>query len=90
MIVITLKTLWVQRNCSYEGEYAPECVCATDEYSIEDNEDWFDEQCRLKLEELGNEISSHLIIDIELNQEQLAKMLNDVPTIKGDIKQGDI
>ena len=82
-----LKTLWIQRKCSYEGEFAPECLLAVDEYCYEENSNWFDMEIVDKLDENDSDIISHKIIDIEVDQERIAKLLNNVPTIKGKINE---
>ena len=81
-----LKTLWIQRKCSYEGEYAPECLVAVDEYCYDDNPDWFDNKVSDELEENKSDIDSHVIIDIVVGEDRIVKLLNDNPVIKGEIK----
>lgn len=83
-----LKTLWIQRKCSYEGEYAPECLVAVDEYCYDDNPDWFDHKVVGELEVNKGDIESHKIIDIVVEQDHIAKLLNDNPVIKGEINNG--
>lgn len=36
--------LFVQRKCSYEGQYAPELFAAMDEYGYDENPDYLIEQ----------------------------------------------
>lgn len=81
-----LKTLWIQRTCGYEGEYAPECLAVVDEYNYNESSLWFDKECIRLLVEVKDCISSHKIIDIEVDQEQIAKLLNDISSITGEIK----
>jgi len=41
--------LFVQRKCSYEGQYAPELFAAIDEYGNDDNPDYLiDEEAKAK------------------------------------------
>ncbi len=35
--------LFAQRNCRYDGEYAPELLAAIDEYGDDDNPEFIDE-----------------------------------------------
>lgn len=81
-----LKTLWIQRKCSYEGEFAPECLCAVGEYSYDDYPEWFDKECAKELDKVKDDINSHKIIDIVVEQDRIVKLLNDNPVIKGEIK----
>ena len=81
-----LKTLWILRKCSYEGEFAPECLVGVDEYCYDENPDWFDNKVEEELKENENDIESHKIIDIIINEEHITRLLNDIPTIQGEIK----
>ena len=82
-----LKTLWIQRKCSYEGQHAPECLVAVDEYSYDDYPNWFDNKVAEELDD-KNDIHSHMIIDIVVEQDQISKLLNKNAVIKGEIKDG--
>ena len=81
-----LKTLWIQRKCSYEGEFAPECLVAVDEYCYDDNPDWFDNKVEKELEINKSDTESYKIIDIVVEQDQIAKLLSKNAVIKGEIK----
>ena len=81
-----LKTLWIQRICGYDGEYAPECLCAVDTYSYEEYPVSFDRQCTTELDQLRGIISAHQIIDIEVDVDKIANILNHVPKIEGKIE----
>ena len=39
-----LHILFGQRNCRYEGEYAPEALEIADEITMDDNSEWFEEK----------------------------------------------
>ena len=78
-----LKTLWIQRICGYEGEYKPECLCAVDEFSYDEYPINFDNQCTSKLDVIMDVISAHKIIDIEVDQNKIADILNNITTVEG-------
>lgn len=81
-----LKVLFIQRKCSYDGEFAPEALCCVDEYSIEDNPEWFETEVNRQITCCEEDISSHSVIEIEIDQEKLSSILNNNPTIQGEIK----
>ena len=83
-----LKTLWIQRKCNYEGQIAPECLCCISEYNYSDYPEWFDKECAKELNKVKDDIYSHKIIDIVVEQDQISKLLNKNAVIKGEIKNG--
>ncbi len=82
-----LKVLFIQRKCSYEGEFAPETLCCIDEYCYDNFSQGFDMDVEELLREQKNNISSHAVIDIEIDQEKIANILNNNPTIQGEINE---
>ena len=81
-----LKTLWIQRKCSYEGQIAPECLCCISEYNYSDYPEWFMiKECAIELNKVKDDIDSHKIIDIVVEQDQISKLLNESAVIKGEI-----
>lgn len=70
------------------GEYAPKALCCVDEYSHDDNPNWFDEQIEKEIKSQGDDIASYKVIDIEIDDDKLVKILNSAPEIKGEIKDG--
>lgn len=80
-----LKTLWIQRKCSYEGEFAPECLVTVDEYCYDENSTWFDQKVEQELKDNESDIDSYKIIDIVVEQDHIVKLLNKNAVIKGEI-----
>jgi hypothetical protein len=80
-----IKVLFIQRIESYPEEYAPEALLCVDEYTYDDNPEWFEGECKKILKEYTIDIVSSRVVDIEVSQEQLRKILLECPTIKGDI-----
>lgn len=70
-----LKVLFIQRKESYEGQYAPEALCCVDEYAEEENPTWFQDQCKKELEVVKNDIISSKIIEIDIDQSKIRKIL---------------
>lgn len=81
-----LKALFIQRICSYDGEFAPEALCCITEYAYYDYPKWFDMEVKNQLIELKDGISSHAVIDIEVDQDKIANILNNNPKVQGEIK----
>ena len=80
-----LKVLFIQRICSYDGEYAPEALVCVDEYSYSDNPAWFNNEVETQLETNKTDIYSHAIIDIEVDYDKIFSILNRNPKIQGKI-----
>jgi hypothetical protein len=70
---VIIKTLWMQRICDYEGQYAPELLVAVDEYSYDDNPDWFLSQCAKEREILKDDADSFAVIHIHVSQDLLSE-----------------
>lgn len=87
--MMTLKCLFIQRKEMYEGELAPELLAAVDEFTYdqnpEDHEAYFKEQ----LDEVKDEIVSHRIIEIEIDQDKVRRLLLNTPIITGEITSTD-
>jgi len=81
-----LKVFFIQRKCIYDGEYSPEAMVCVDEFCYGENPRWFDDQVKNYLKEQEGNLSSHGIIDIEIDQEKISSILNDTPTVQGEIK----
>lgn len=80
-----IKCLFFQRNEDYyDGEYAPEFLVGVDEYSNEENPEWFVERCEKEKESLKDE-GVFRVIDIEVSQDQIRSLLIDDPTVKGKV-----
>ena len=72
-----LKVLFIQRKCSYDGEFAPEAMVCIDEYCYDDGgQQWFEKEIDNSLKEQEGNISSHAIVEIDLNQDKLITLLN--------------
>ena len=80
-----LKVLFIQRICGYEGEYSPEAMVCVDEFCYDENPRWFNDQVENYLKEQEGNLSSHAIVDIELDHDKIVSILNNNPTIKGEM-----
>lgn len=80
-----LKVLFIQRICSYDGEHAPEALCCVDEYCNDENPDWFKRTVEKELAINIKNISSHAIIDIEVDHNKIDFILNNNPKIQSKI-----
>lgn len=82
-----LSILFGQRSCSYEGELAPEAIRVADEWTMDDNPDWIQEQ---KAEAISwNEYESVGIVTIDIGpagQQAISDRLNGTgPAITGTV-----
>jgi hypothetical protein len=68
-----ITVLFIQRKESYEGEYAPEALIVADEYTMDDNPEFFDEEVKRILEE-DSDISGHTIVLFEVDQDLIRSL----------------
>lgn len=87
MGMMNLKVLFIQREESYEEEYAPEALCCVDEWSDEDNPKWFENQCQEELKKCGEDVIAYKVIEIEVDQDKIREILLNTPNIKGKINE---
>lgn len=82
-----LKVLFIQRKESYEGEFAPEPLVVVDEFTHEENPEWFEKKCGEELAALSGEILGHAVVDIDVDQDELRRRcLGHHPILKGVIQ----
>jgi hypothetical protein len=71
-----LKVIFIQRKCRYPGELAPEAMECMTEYCYDENPEWLDTKLEeYQKESKENEYVSVKIIDIKVNQDQIANIL---------------
>jgi len=81
-----IRCLFIQRKENYPGEYAPELLAAADEGTLEENPDYFPEQCEKELKAVGDEVASKIVLDIYVDGANIKKLLNPAPPVlKGTI-----
>lgn len=73
-----IKILFIQRKCSYEGEYAPEALAMVDEYTDDENPDYFINECKTQLEKVGDEIASQRVLEISISDKAIDEALASV------------
>ena len=82
-----LHILFGQRKESYEGEHAPEALLCWDEYSVEGNPEGFDKEVEeTKKACEPDSFMAMRVIEIEVSQDRIRKLLVDTPVVHGDIK----
>jgi len=80
-----LYILFGQRECRYDGEFAPEALEVVDEYTMDENPEWFKEK---KKEYRSNSFfSSVKEIVVNVSEAEIDKILNGFPEVKGEIEQ---
>lgn len=82
-----IKILFAQRKY---GDQAPEALAVVDEYTDDENPDYFKGECEKQLKALGDECDSHRIIEINVSDEGIAAALAKVVEVKtGSLKPID-
>lgn len=66
-----IHALFILRN----GEDIPELQTAWDEYCIDENFECFEKECKEKIEAIGTELESHVIVMIDVPEDKIMKRL---------------
>jgi len=85
-----LYVLFVQRECRYEGQYAPEALEVADEFSYEDNPDFL--TGKLAEAQANAEFIGAAIIEINLGNEgfkSIQDRLISMTSVKASVTDGD-
>ncbi len=81
-----IKCLFGQMEESYEGQYAPELLCAIDEFTDEENSHRWDD---LKAEALKDGYAQNFIslreVEIDIDQDTIRRILLSAPVVDGNI-----
>ena len=80
-----LYVLFGQRICSYEGEYAPEALAIADEWCMDENPQYIENE--LDKYTKSKEFSSLKIIPIEVSLREIDERLSPPSPIKGTINK---
>ena len=91
MSKMLIRVLFGQPRESYMGQCAPELICATDEWTMEANPDYWD---ILKKKSLENNYADNFIsmseFDVEVDQDEIRRLLLDSRKVAGIVKSSDI
>ncbi len=68
-----LHVLFIQRKESYHEEHAPEALVIADEYTMDENPEWFEKRCEEELKSTGDDILGHAVVIIEVDQDIIRK-----------------
>lgn len=82
---MNLHILFGQRKQSYAGEHAPEPLLCWSEYEIEENPEGFDQEVLEKTKKAESDFSAVRLIVVEVDQDKIARLLNEPPTVKGTV-----
>ncbi|MFA5652365.1 MAG: hypothetical protein WC933_03290 [Candidatus Paceibacterota bacterium] len=84
---MTIHCLFVQKNCLYPGQYAPELYAASDEVCDDENPGYMNEMIKEVEKEIEiNMISFYKVIDIEIDQKKFDELFFSNPSLKGTLK----
>lgn len=86
MSKMTIKCLFGQTRESYPEEYAPELICAIDEWVLDANPDHWE---KIKKEALKDDYDKNFIslkeIDISVDQTMIRSILLDSSKVNGEV-----
>ena len=63
--------LWIQRTCSYDGEFLPELMYAVDEITDEQNYELLNAKYKAMCEKIGNGFDAVRLIETEIDDDDL-------------------
>lgn len=75
-----IKTLWITRKYSD----SPELLVAQDEYGMDENPEWFNEQAERELGSVGDDLAAARVIMLEVNEEAIERAFA-VPVVRADV-----
>lgn len=79
-----LYILFGQRKCTYDGQYAPEALAVADEWTMDENPDYIDEE--YSKYESSKEFSSLAVVPIKVSSAEIDRRLKpDMTPVKGTI-----
>lgn len=81
-----LFVLFGQRKQRYDGEFGPEALVCWDEFCVDENPGGFEEACACHIAARGGEFSSTRVIEIRVDGDKIAKLLNKNPVVEGEVK----
>lgn len=82
-----LKVIAGQRKCSYPGEHAPEIFECMTEFQYDENPEWLNNKFEEARVEVGKHFVSLKIIDINVSQEAIERILKpESVMIPGEVK----
>jgi hypothetical protein len=68
-----ITVLFIQRIESYEGQNAPEAMVIADEWTMEDNPEWFEKEVEKILKE-NSDVAGHAIVTFDVDQDYIRKL----------------
>ncbi len=80
-----LHVLFGQPSQKYDGEFGPEALVCWDEYCVDENPEGFQAECAAAIEKRRDHFSAFRVIDIEVDDNKISKILNATPVLKGSI-----
>jgi len=81
--------LFLQRPERYEGENAPELLAAVDEFTMEENSEWFTEQCEREIGNIGRDAGTFKVIVLEVSLDKLCSLMKSDPSLPAQIVGSD-
>ena len=81
-----LHILFGQRKESYEGEFGPEVLTATDEFTLEENPDRWESELETTKRMNADEMQAMREIVVEVDGDKIRNLLLVTPKVKGEIK----
>ena len=67
-----VRSLWITRKSIDSGFHPPELLTAWDEWTIDENPDGWQDECKRCLDAVGSDLSSHRYIDLYIDEHELS------------------
>lgn len=84
-----LKVLFVHYKESFPGEFMPNAMVVVDDYIDEINPEWFPRECKIALNKDADNIGHHAVIEIEVSDDDICRIVLGQEKIKGTVRGGE-
>lgn len=78
---VTARLLVLQRVCRHPGEFAPEVVSVVDEWTLDENPDWWPTEVRAQKSAVGSDADAWAEVEITLPLSALHAALYPAPAV---------
>lgn len=76
---VTARLLVLQRKCHYPGEFAPEILAVVDEWTLDENAEWWHAEVKKQKTTVGQDADAWAEIEVDLPQSALLGALYPSP-----------
>jgi len=85
-----IRVLFIQRVERYPNELAVEALAVEDEYTREENPEWFKEECLKQLELAGDDVAGSAVVAFKVDEVEIRRRcLGEEPPMEAPIVEED-